>query len=222
LIRILVADDDLSLQKALEIYFTSKGFEVFKASDGLQTIEMLFLKPDIIILDIMMPKMDGIEVCKYVKTNYNIPIIFVTAKDAVEDRIIGLEAGADDYVTKPFDLKELELRLRARLQQRCVQPKDILTYNNLKIDFNNKQVSINGNPIGLTNVEFKLLGLLASQPNKILGYDQLIEQVWESKKTISVNSLQVFLRRIRNKIEQDPKNPKFIHNVWGEGYLFKS
>lgn len=221
--RVLVVDDDLSLQTALELFLTGIGHEVFKASDGLQALELTrALNPEIIILDIMMPRMNGLEVCKKIKEESSIPIIIISAKDQEEDRITGLEVGADDYLTKPFNLKELELRINARLRHKN-EPlmRRRLVFDNLIIDDNQKQVLSNNNLLDLTPIEFELLWFLASNPNKLIKHEDLINIGWESDKAINSNLLHVYIRRIRNKIEKDPKRPKHIHNVWGQGYIFR-
>lgn len=222
--RILIVDDDLSLQTSLELYFSAQGHEIYKASNGLQGLEMTkALKPEIIILDIIMPKMNGLEVCKKIKEKINIPIIFLSAKDSAEDRIKGLEAGADDYVTKPFSLKELELRINARLKQSDAnKERKRLVFNDLVIDYNQKQAFLKGTLINLTPMEFELIWHLASQPNNLFSHKELMAKLWENPEKVNPNLLHVYIRRLRNKIESNPKKAKYILNVWGQGYIFKA
>lgn len=221
--RVLVVDDDLSLQTALELFLTQITHEVFKASDGLQALELTkALNPDIIILDLMMPKINGLEVCKKIKEESSIPIIILSARDNEEDRIIGLEVGADDYLTKPFNLKELELRINARLRQNNKDTdRKRLVFNDLAIDFNQKQVFLNDKLIDLTPIEFDLIWFLASNPNKLFTHEELIEKVWDSSRDVSLNLLHVYIRKLRNKIEINPKKPLHLHNLWGQGYIFR-
>lgn len=221
--RILVVEDDLSLQKALELFLTDIGHEVFTASNGLQALELTkALIPEIIILDIMLPKLNGLEVCRKIKAESSIPIIFLSAKDAAEDRIEGFEVGADDYLTKPFNLKELELRINARLRQKNeTTDRRRLVYHDLIIDFNQKQVLLKNTLLNLTPIEFELIWCLASNPNTLFKNEELIEKVWKSTKDVTPNSLHVYIRRLRNKIEDDPKKPLYLHNIWGQGYIFR-
>lgn len=223
LAKVLVADDDLGLQKALELFLTDIGHEVFKASDGLQAIELTkAINPKIIILDVMMPKMNGLEVCKVVKSDSSIPVIILSAKDNEEDRIAGLEMGADDYLTKPFNLKELALRIDACLRYKNNNSdRKRLVYNDLIIDYNQKQILLNNRFVDLTPIEFELLWVLASNPNRIFSHQELVEKIWASPIDIHSNILQVYIRKIRNKIELDPKKPMYLHNVWGQGYSFR-
>jgi DNA-binding response OmpR family regulator len=221
--RVLIVDDDLSMQKALELFLSDIGHEVFTASNGFQALELAqVLYPEIIILDIMIPKINGLEVCKKIKEKSNIPIIILSTKDNEVDRIEGFEVGADDYITKPFSFKELELRIRVRLRQMDTATyKNRLVYNDLVIDFDSKQVLLNDNLLDLTPLEFELLWLLASNPNKLFKHQELIESVWKSATKVTPNLLHVYIRRLRNKIEIDPKNPLHLHNVWGQGYIFR-
>jgi len=222
--RILVVDDDLSLQTALELFLSSLGHEVYKASNGLQALEMTrALNPEIIILDIMMPKMNGFEVCKRIKEESDIPIIFLSAKDGENDRIEGFEAGADDYVTKPFNLKELELRINARLRERDASKEHKkLVFNDLVIDYNQKKAFVRDTLIDLTPIEFELIWCLASHPNNLFTREELMSKIWNNVEKINPNLLHVYIRRLRNKIEPNPKNPKYLLNVWGQGYIFRA
>lgn len=221
--RILVVDDDLSLQTALELFLTEIGHEVFKASNGLQALELTrALNPDLLILDIMMPTMNGLEVCKTIKKESDIPIIILSAKDAAEDRVQGLENGADDYVTKPFNLKELELRITARLRPQNENSKTKrYVFKDLIIDYEQRQVLLKNNSVELTPLEFDLLWFLASHPNRLIEHQELLTKIW-GRQEINPNLLHVYMRKLRNKLEISPKNPAHIHNVWEQGYIFKS
>jgi DNA-binding response OmpR family regulator len=223
MIRILIIDDNLSLQKSLEIFLTSRDFEVFKASDGLQGIELAYaINPYIIVLDLMLPKMDGFEVCKIIKSKVNIPIIVLSAKEQEADRLLAFEVGADDYLTKPFSLKELEFRIKARLRQFNKNFDDQLLFDNLKIDSNLRQVFIDDQAINLTSIEYKLLWELASNPNKLLKSEFLFKKIWDDSSNVTSNLLNVYIRKLRNKLKEDPKNPRHIQTVWGEGYIFQA
>jgi DNA-binding response OmpR family regulator len=170
----------------------------------------------------MMPKMNGLEVCKTIKKESDIPIIILSAKDAAEDRVQGLENGADDYVTKPFNLKELELRITARLRPQNENSKTKrYVFKDLIIDYEQRQVLLKNNSVELTPLEFDLLWFLASHPNRLIEHQELLTKIW-GRQEINPNLLHVYMRKLRNKLEISPKNPAHIHNVWEQGYIFKS
>jgi len=226
LARVLFVDDDLRLQRAVEIFLNNKGHEVFKASNGNQALELqAALKPQVVILDIMMPELDGFEACKIIKARSVVPVIILTAMSKEDDRVKGFKMGADDYITKPFSLKELELRVDALLRRFEKHPpstsNERLVYSDITIDHQQKSVVVNDKSIQLTKIEFQLLWLLACNPNQLFTHSQLIDAVWGQKNKGSKNALHVYIRRLRSKINGNQGNTKYLQNIWGQGYIFK-
>ena len=224
--RVLFVDDDLKLQRAVEIFLNNKGHEVFKASNGNQALELeAVLKPEVLILDIMMPELDGFEACKIIKARSSVPIIILTAMSKEDDRVKGFKLGADDYITKPFSLKELGLRIDVLLRRFEKQPtstsNERLVYRGITIDRQQKSVILNDKSIQLTKIEFQLLWLLACNPNQLFTHSELIDAVWEQNNKGSRNALHVYIRRLRSKINGDQGNINYLQNIWGQGYIFK-
>lgn len=228
-IHILFADDEKEIRELIEKYLTGEGYLVDTVSDGETAID-LFNKNNynMVILDIMLPGIDGIEVCRSIRNKSNIPIIMLTAKDDEIDKILGLRIGADDYITKPFIMNELLARVKAQLRRFLIlggeetRPGDsLLKFKSLTIDFNGYRVYKDGEEIKLTSTEFKILKLLVSEPGKVYTKKQIFNEVWQEDYLEADNNVMVHIRRLREKIEDDPQNHKFIKTVWGIGYRFE-
>lgn len=225
-IEILVVDDDAEIADLVEIYLCSADYIVHKATnarDGLALIDKYDIK--LAILDIMMPIMDGIEMCKRIRSKKNIPIIMLSAKSADLDKIVGLSAGADDYITKPFNPLELTARVKSQLRRYMelnpnVQQtdKNIINIKDITIDVSKHKVHVGDREVSLTPIEFDILKLLAKYPGRVFSTDEIFEKVWNEKIYEANNTVMVHIRRLRKKIEQDARNPKVILTVWGVGY----
>lgn len=222
--KILLVDDEPSIQKMLTRALERDGFEVHTAGDGEEALEAFSsFQPHLIILDIMLPKLDGTEVCRRIRAQSDVPIIMLTAKDDEIDRVVGLELGADDYVTKPFAVRELVARVRAIMRRISVpagQRQDELSYDSLKINIPSRRVSVGGNEIDLTYTEFELLVTLASNPGRVFSRSALLTRVWGDEFR-DERTVDVHIRHLREKIEHDPRNPEFIHTARGVGYVFR-
>ncbi len=220
--KILVIEDDEKLIELLSDYLSNFNFEVIAATHPAKGMEMIpDAKPNLVILDIMLPGMDGFEVCKLIRKNSSLPIIMLTARGDVMDKIVGLELGADDYLPKPFEPRELVARIQSVLRRTKDKPQqEALTFGNLTINLSNHDVKLNGNPLTLTSTEFELLSLFANHPGKVLSRDHILESVqgiaWESFN----RSVDVLVSRLRQKLGDDPKHPVFLKTIWGTGYLF--
>lgn len=224
---ILVVDDEKEIADLVEIHLVSDGFTVKKANsavEGLKILEQEDVK--LVILDIMMPGMDGIEMCKEIRKDSAVPIIFLSAKSADIDKIVGLGAGADDYVSKPFNPLELMARVKSQLRRYTqLNPKKKEKFNeaqveleNLLIQRENHRVVSYGKEVKLTPIEFDILFLLASNSGRVFSTDEIFERVWNEKMFEANNTVMVHIRRIREKVELDPRNAEIIKTVWGVGY----
>lgn len=224
--RILVVEDEKEIGILLKKYLEVEGYEVVYKEDGLQGLEVFKdLRFDMVVTDIMMPVMDGIELCKEVRKISNVPVIFLTAKDDEVDKIIGLMQGADDYITKPFSIREVVARIKSMLRRylelNTIDPeRSFLKIKDLEIDFSNKRVFKNGKEISFRLKEFEVLSLLAQSPEKVFSKGQIFEKVWRDDYLGDDNTVMVHIRRLRKKIENDPNNPKYIKTIWGLGYRF--
>ncbi len=222
--RILLVDDEPSLQKMLEHALEREGFQVLVAVDGEEALEAFrSYEPHLIILDIMLPKLDGTEVCRRIRSSSEVPIIMLTARDDEIDRVVGLELGADDYVTKPFAVRELVARIRAIMRRVSVpagQRQDELSYDGLKINIPSRRVAVGGSEVDLTYTEFELLVTLASNPGRVFSRSTLLTRVWGDEFR-DERTVDVHIRHLREKIERDPRNPEFIHTARGVGYVFR-
>jgi len=224
--RILVVDDEPQICDVVELYLRREGFEVETANDGeaaLKTVE--HNPPDLIVLDLMMPKISGLEVTRLVHDRFNIPIIMLTSRGEQADKIAGLETGADDYVVKPFSPKELAVRVKAVLRRAGAQSADetksaVIQMGDLSVDATTRLVTVKGQPVTLTVKEFDLLWFLASHPGQVFSRDQLLDQVWGYDFYGDSGTVTVLVRRLREKIEADPANPQYLLTVWGVGYKF--
>jgi DNA-binding response OmpR family regulator len=222
--RILLVDDEPSIQKMLTHALEREGFQVHAVGDGETALDAIgSYEPHLIILDIMLPKVDGTEVIRQVRTHSDVPVIMLTAKDDEIDRVVGLELGADDYVTKPFAVRELVARVRAIMRRALVptgQRQDELSYDGLKIHLPSRRVAVDGQDIDLTYTEFELLVTLASNPGRVFSRSTLLTRVWGDEFR-DERTVDVHIRHLREKIERDPRNPEFIHTARGVGYVFR-
>lgn len=224
--NILVCDDDKEIVKAIEIYLAKEGYNVFKAYDGNECLEILQKnKVQLVILDIMMPKKDGIETINEIREKYSIPVIMLSAKSEDEDKIKGLDMGADDYVTKPFNPQELIARVNSLLRRYTklgsaveAEEENIFRVGDLEIDDNLKQVKINDQEIKLTPTEYKILKFLTENKGKVYSINQIYENIWVEDCYGAENIIAVHIRHIREKIEINPKEPKYLKVIWGVGY----
>lgn len=224
---ILVVDDEQSIVDILKFNLTREGYKVIEAYDGEEGyIKAISEKPDLILLDVMLPKMDGFDVCRKIRESSSVPIIMLTARDEEIDKVLGLELGADDYMTKPFGVRELMARVKANLR-RLSQPakeenSDKMIFGALVIDNEKYEVSKAGQIIELTVREFELLKFLAAQPDKIFTRENLLEKVWGYEYYGDLRTVDVTVRRLREKLEDDPAEPTYIMTKRGVGYLFKN
>ncbi|WP_236414998.1 response regulator transcription factor [Paenibacillus sp. JJ-223] len=222
---ILLVDDEHEIIKLMEIYFGNEGYRILTAHDGGEALEQLRKeRVDLIVLDVMMPNMDGIEACMKIREEQKMPIIMLSAKSMDMDKIMGLSIGADDYVTKPFNPLELVARAKSQLRRYYQfnegreKRKHELTIDELVINTDTHEVWVDEQPVHLTPREFAVLELLARHQGSVLSMEQIYQQVWKEEYMESSNTVMVHIRKIREKIEPDKKNPKFIQTVWGVGY----
>jgi len=224
--RILVVDDEKLLVKGITFNLENDGYEVDGAYDGQQALE-LFSKNeyDLIILDLMLPVYDGLSVCRKIRETSDVPVIMLTAKGEGSDKLLGFEYGADDYMTKPFDILELKARMKVILKRSTRRDgssagDNVLTAKNLKVDLIKRTVTANGKTPELTAKEFDLFVMLMSNPGRVFSRDQLLEQVWGNGYPGDIRTVDVHIRRIREKIENDDASPEYIMTKWGVGYYF--
>ena len=225
-INILVVDDDREIAGAIEIYLKNEGYNVFKAYDGLEAINVASKEDlQLIIMDIMMPKLDGMQATMRIREEKNIPIIMLSAKSEDYDKITGLNVGADDYITKPFNPLELIARVKSQIRRYTNlgsmvsdANKDIYQTGGLVIDDTSKQVTIDGEEVQLTPTEYGILKFLTQNAGKVFSIEQIYEHVWDEPAFNPENTVAVHIRRIREKIEIDPKNPRYLKVVWGVRY----
>ena len=220
--RLLIIDDDEKLNKLLTDYLGKMGFEVLSATLPSQGLEKLEREaPDLVILDVMLPEMDGFEVCRTIRQSSTIPVIMLTARGEVMDRVVGLEIGADDYLPKPFEPRELVARIQSVLRRVQAKSKSgVKKIGSLSIDFHKLEVTVDDKPAGLTSSEFECLALLVNNSGKVLNRDQIIEQLRGIEWDAFNRSVDITMSRLRQKLGDDPKNPRFIKTIWGTGYLF--
>jgi two-component system response regulator RegX3 len=220
--KVLVVEDEQSLREALVFFLEKEGHEVSVAIDGEEAIRVYENSgADIILLDLMLPKIDGNQVCKQIRQSSNVPIIMLTAKDSEIDKIVGLEIGADDYITKPYSTRELLARIKAVLRRQVEPPitiDSVLIAGELRLDSDRHVVTLNGIPLTLPLKEFELLELLMENVNRVLTRGQIIDRVWGSNYFGDTKTLDVHIKRLRSKVEEDPARPKYIQTVRGLGY----
>ena len=225
--NIVVVDDDKEIVESIEIYLNNEGYKVFKAYDGLEALDIL-MREDIhlILMDIMMPKLDGIKATIKIRQDKNIPIILVSAKGEDTDKILGLNIGADDYITKPFNLLELIARVKSNLRRymnlgnfsnESLQ-QDILKSGGLELNTSTKEVKVDGLNVKVTPIEYRILELLLRNKGRVFSIDEIYEKVWKEESFNVENTVAVHIRRIREKIEINPKEPRYLKVVWGIGY----
>ncbi|WNF22919.1 response regulator transcription factor [Mesobacillus jeotgali] len=222
--NVLVVDDEKEIRDAIEIYLKNEGIKVIKAADGIEAIEKLNEQPvHLILLDVMMPRQDGITTTFRIREDKNIPIIILSAKAEDTDKILGLQVGADDYVTKPFNPLELIARVKSQLRRYVTLgtyegKAKVIDLNGLTLDQSSKKVTAHGEPVKLTPIEYKILELLMTNAGRVFSINDIYERVWKEPSYNAENTVAVHIRKIREKIEIDPKNPRYLKVVWGIGY----
>lgn len=226
--KVLVVDDEKLIVKGIRFSLEQDGMEVTCAYDGEEALRLAREKEfDIILLDIMLPKMSGTEVCQQIREFSNVPIVMLTAKSDDMDKIMGLEYGADDYITKPFNILEVKARIKAimrRTSGRAVpkQESNIIESGDMRMDCDSRRVSISGREVNLTAKEFDVLELLIKNPNKVYSREKLLNLIWGADYPGDVRTVDVHIRRLREKIESNPSEPRFVHTKWGVGYFFRA
>ncbi|WP_404330543.1 response regulator transcription factor [Mesobacillus maritimus] len=222
--KVLVVDDDKEIRDAIEIYLKNEGITVVKAKDGIEAIEVLNEQTiHLIVLDIMMPRLDGISTAFKIREEKNIPIIMLSAKSEDTDKILGLQVGADDYVTKPFNPLELIARVKSQLRRYVTLGtfeggNKVIDLHGLTIDPTAKEITVNGDVVKLTPIEYRIVELLMKNAGRVFSIDEIYERVWKEPGINAENTVAVHIRKIREKIEIDPKNPRYLKVVWGIGY----
>lgn len=225
-LSVLVVDDDKEIVESIAIYLSKENLKIYKAYDGLQALEVVNEHPiHLILLDVMMPKLDGIQAMLRLRQQHNIPIILVSAKSEDTDKIFGLEFGADDYITKPFNPLELIARVKSALRRYTVlgtaakeHSAQTLKVGGLLLDVRQKRLMVDGEEVKLTPIEFKILELLMRNIGRVFSIEEIYERVWKEPSFAPENTVAVHIRRIREKIEINPKEPKYLKVVWGIGY----
>ena len=223
--KILVVDDEELLVKGIRFNLQNEGYEVLTGSNGLEAVEMARNNaPDLIILDVMMPQMDGITACAQIREFSNVPIILLTAKIDDMDKLMGFEHGADDYVTKPFNILELKARVRALLRRSGAQSDDAapsLTIGDITLDLNARNAYHNGILADLTAKEFDVIEFLMRNPNRVYSREALLDTIWAYEYRSDIRTVDVHIRRLREKLESNPADPQYIMTKWGVGYYFR-
>ena len=219
----LVVDDEPIVREVVTRYLEREGYRTLQADDGDSARGLLEAgDADLVVLDVMLPGTDGLELCRWIRSRSDVPVILLTARGEEADRIVGLELGADDYVTKPFSPRELAARVRAVLRRTAPSPTsgERLTFADLELDAETREVRKGGLELRLTAKEFDLLWFLASHPRKVFSRDQLMRRVWGYETAVDTGTVTVHVRRLREKIEDRPSHPRFLETVWGVGYRF--
>ncbi len=229
--RILICDDDPDIVAALKIYLTNEDYTLYTASTGREALDCIRQNGiDLVLMDIMMPEMDGIAATVKLREEFNIPVIFLTAKSELSDKVLGLNVGADDYVTKPFDPVEVQARVRSHLRrymrlggQLKPEPvKDVLSVGGIELNDAEKSVTVDGEPVYLTPIEYNILHLLMRNPNRVFSSSEIYERVWNENALGSESSVAVHIRHLREKIEINPSEPRYLKVVWGQGYKMEA
>jgi DNA-binding response OmpR family regulator len=229
LARILLVDDEQSIQTLLSYPLRRDGYEVVQATDGRQALDRFDEQAfDLVVLDLMLPKIDGLEVCRRLRNRSSVPIIMLTPKTEESDKVVGLELGADDYITKPFSLREFSSRIKAALRRAEMsrpvetQPDEApLVVGQLRVDFPKRSVRVRGREAELTFVEFEILSVLARAPGRVFTRDMLLARIWGDSAYRDPRTIDVHIRHLREKIERDPKGPEYLFTVRGVGYRFR-
>jgi DNA-binding response OmpR family regulator len=227
--RILLVDDEQSIQTLLSYPLRKEGYHVVQATDGRQALDRFDEEQfDLVVLDLMLPKIDGLEVCRRLRTRSSVPIIMLTAKSEEIDKVVGLELGADDYITKPFSLREFSSRIKAALRRvEMTRPVETapdeapLEVGQLRVDFPKRTVRVRGDDAQLTYVEFEILSVLARSPGRVFTRDMLLARIWGDSAYRDPRTIDVHIRHLREKIERDPKEPDYLFTVRGVGYRFR-
>lgn len=227
-LTVLIVDDDEEITRSTGIFLKADGYRVLEAHDGLEALDMLMSEEvHLVLLDIMMPRLDGISTLMKLREKKNIPVILISAKSEDADKILGLTAGADDYVTKPFNPSELVARVKSQLRRYTTlgameKPSEaVITINGLCVDTESKTVTRDGMDIHLTPIEYKILELLMRNPNRVFSADDIYRRVWNEEAAVNDNTIAVHIRHIREKTEINPKQPQYIKVIWGIGYCIK-
>ena len=224
--RVLVVDDEKLIVKGIRFSLEQDGMEVDCAYDGEEALQKAKENEyDIILLDVMLPKLTGFEVCQQIRDFSNVPVVMLTAKGEDMDKILGLEYGADDYITKPFNILEVKARIKAIMRrtnrkEKTQEEEKIIEGKDMRLDREGRRVYISGREINLTAKEFEVLELLMLNPNKVYGRENLLKLVWGSDYPGDVRTVDVHIRRLREKIETNPSEPKYVHTKWGVGYYY--
>ena len=223
--RILIVDDEPLIVKGLKYSLESDGYETDSAADGEEAVNKFFAgQYDLILLDVMLPKIEGMEVCQRIRERSNVPIIMLTAKGDDMDKILGLEYGADDYMTKPFNILEVKARIKTIFRRTAMTQREsgqrIITVRDLKLNMNNRSVSIGDRDVNLTAKEFDLLQLFVTNRGKVFSRESLLETIWKYDYLGDLRTVDVHIRRLREKIERVPSQPEYIFTKWGVGYYF--
>jgi DNA-binding response OmpR family regulator len=226
--RILLVDDEQSIQTLLSYPLRKDGYEVVQATDGREALDRFAEQSfDLVVLDVMLPQLDGLEVCRRLRARSAVPIIMLTAKSEEIDKVVGLELGADDYITKPFSMREFRSRIKAALRRADMQPapeqdtEPPLEVGDLAVDFGKRSVEVRGDDVNLTFVEFEILGALARNPGRVFTRDQLLARIWGDAAYRDPRTIDVHIRHLREKLERDAKSPEYIFTVRGVGYRFR-
>ena len=223
--RILIVDDEPLIVKGLKYSLESDGYETDSAADGEEAVNKFFAgQYDLILLDVMLPKIEGLEVCQRIRERSNVPIIMLTAKGDDMDKILGLEYGADDYMTKPFNILEVKARIKTIVRRTAMTQRDsgqrIITVRDMQLNLNNRSVTVAGKEVNLTAKEFDLLQLFATNRGKVFSRENLLETIWKYDYLGDLRTVDVHIRRLREKIERVPSQPEYIFTKWGVGYYF--
>ena len=224
--NILVVEDDNNISDLIRMYLEKEGFEVRIAADGGKAVEEFKARePDLVLLDVMLPKMDGMEVCQQIREFSDVPIIMLTAKGEDMDKILGLEYGADDYITKPFNILEVKARIKAILRRNSkasakTEASSRIETGDMRMDCDSRSLFIHDKEVYLTAKEFDLLELLVLNPNKVYSRETLLNTIWGYDYPGDARTVDVHVRRLREKIEENPSEPKYVHTKWGVGYYF--
>jgi DNA-binding response OmpR family regulator len=224
--RILLVDDEQSIQTLLSYPLRKDGYHVTSAQDGREALDRFAeARFDLVILDLMLPKLDGVEVCRELRQRSQVPIIMLTAKGSETDKVAGLEVGADDYITKPFSMREFRSRVKAALRRSRMAGEppgaEEIEHGELKVDYGRRMVTLHGEEIRVTYVEFEILGALARSPGRVLSRETLLEHVWGDSEYRDPRTVDVHIRHLREKLESDPKEPEYLFTVRGVGYRFR-
>jgi len=220
---VLVVDDEEIVRDVVVRYLKRDGYRTLEAATGEEALRILEREtPSLVVLDVMLPEHDGLEICRWIRARSDLPVIMLTARGEEADRIVGLELGADDYVTKPFSPRELAVRVRNLLRRATTQPQlgSSTSFGDVELDAEAREVRRGGVPVRLTLKEFDLLWFLASHPRRVFSRDQLMERVWGYTSRLDTGTVTVHVRRLREKVEEDPSHPRHLETVWGAGYRF--